>query len=491
MEDFKIDISVPTKEFKTHLEIEGNKRIFFSGKFGIGKTYFLNDFFGSKENQKKYLCVKLSPINYPVAQNEDIFQYIKYDIIDYLNHQYNIIEVLGQSYEDDKISLLQKNIFRAIQIKPKHFFKPLLLGLKQKHLVEAYESFIELTSEIEKNIKTLENFENIDEAKEFQEKTKESYLYEYDEISIFITEVLELLKELGASEENPKQKVLMIDDLDRLDPEHIFRLFNIFSVHFDPRQEQENKFGFDKIIFCGDMQNIRTIFHHKYGQDTDFSGYIDKFYSLHPFQFDNREGLKNEIRKIINKIEFEQKEYREYLDNRYLIEMFNFLIESNIISLRSLLSLNNYKLILNKKRQIKSHDEALTDKATLLFTLLKHVFGDTKTVKKIVETKLIPFLEINTNEQLIGFFLRITLPIVSYQEEVIKVKEENRQHKRHDMTYKFTIKIEYMPYSRNLMFYIVGNIETSSNISQKNKNGYIGKLLMETIEILERNQCLE
>ncbi len=44
-----IDISNPSKKFQHHLNEEANFRIFFSGKFGSGKTYFLKCFFTENE----------------------------------------------------------------------------------------------------------------------------------------------------------------------------------------------------------------------------------------------------------------------------------------------------------------------------------------------------------------------------------------------------------------------------------------------------------
>jgi len=35
-------------DFHTFLTHDQNRRIIFSGPFGIGKTYFLNEFFGEK-----------------------------------------------------------------------------------------------------------------------------------------------------------------------------------------------------------------------------------------------------------------------------------------------------------------------------------------------------------------------------------------------------------------------------------------------------------
>lgn len=40
------DISI---RFENHLTQDGNSRIIFSGQFGIGKTFFLNQFFEEKK----------------------------------------------------------------------------------------------------------------------------------------------------------------------------------------------------------------------------------------------------------------------------------------------------------------------------------------------------------------------------------------------------------------------------------------------------------
>ena len=48
-EEFKISIEELFPKFNEHLEIKNNNRILFSGKFGIGKTYFLNEFFENKK----------------------------------------------------------------------------------------------------------------------------------------------------------------------------------------------------------------------------------------------------------------------------------------------------------------------------------------------------------------------------------------------------------------------------------------------------------
>src|SRR5690606_13843847 len=109
-------------------------------------------------------------------------------------------------------------------------------------------------------------------------------IYEHD----FYTELVKnMLKKYSETEE--KENVLIIDDLDRMDPEHTFRILNVLSVNIDPIHpvQNYNKFGFDKIIVVCDNMNLRRIFEHKYGKGVDYNGYIDKYYSDAPFYFDN------------------------------------------------------------------------------------------------------------------------------------------------------------------------------------------------------------
>src|SRR5688572_22927971 len=75
----------PCKNFRQHLQVKNNSRILFSGKFGIGKTYFLQYFFNAAKEQAgdkiQYNAFHIYPVNYSIASNEDIFRYIKYDIV--------------------------------------------------------------------------------------------------------------------------------------------------------------------------------------------------------------------------------------------------------------------------------------------------------------------------------------------------------------------------------------------------------------------------
>ena len=78
-------LAYPREKFLQHLELEDNNRILFSGKFGMGKSVFLEYFFnGTKETNTpptNYTVFHLYPVNYSISSNEDIYRYIKYDLI--------------------------------------------------------------------------------------------------------------------------------------------------------------------------------------------------------------------------------------------------------------------------------------------------------------------------------------------------------------------------------------------------------------------------
>ena len=120
-----------------------------------------------------------------------------------------------------------------------------------------------------------------------------------DYVSHLLREKIETLKD-------GKRSVLILDDFDRIDPEHTFRILNVLSTHIDG--DEENKFGFDHIIIVGDIENLRNIFHHKYGAATDFWGYFDKFFTVEPYYFDNEKAIAESIPHLTQNIQYEDYE---------------------------------------------------------------------------------------------------------------------------------------------------------------------------------------
>ena len=116
---------------------------------------------------------------------------------------------------------------------------------------------------------------------------------------------------------NNKKVILIIEDLDRMDPAHLFRILNIFSAHIDrvyqyqnsSTQKEEdttysellpNKFGFNNIITVFDYNKTKSIFQHFYGQEANYDGYINKFTSHQPFFYSIDEIAREYLYKVIS-----------------------------------------------------------------------------------------------------------------------------------------------------------------------------------------------
>ncbi|MDE0243544.1 MAG: P-loop NTPase fold protein [Candidatus Kaiserbacteria bacterium] len=226
--------------FKHHLEMLRNSRILFSGKFGIGKTFFIERFF--KQYEEYYFWVRLRPTAYQIVGSEVLIETMKEDLM---------ISIMEQGGEKGPLS-----------------------GHKEKSKMKKLVKIGWKTASLLGRVNPIANFivAAIEEIKEsFGTITEEK--------------IRKMLCKVAGKE---KKKVLVIDDMDRLDPEHIFRLFNVFSLFVGEDEEKTvaKRLGFDHVIFVADYNNLRSIFHHKYGAGTDSQGYLDKFYSKEVFEYD-------------------------------------------------------------------------------------------------------------------------------------------------------------------------------------------------------------
>jgi hypothetical protein len=240
-----------------------------------------------------------------VSSNEDVFELIKFDILIQLVGKYK--DQINLEKEDFSKFLLWQMFLRE-RFKYSSFL-PTILSL--------FSQINKPANEFLKAIKDMRfDFEEFSESMEVDEKKViEEYLskieeasgtaYEMDDISKLIESLLCRLKNNIQEQEKQKHNVLIIDDLDRLDPDHIFRLFNIFYAHFEGVElsVRSNKFGFDKVIFVCDIKNIRKIYRHRYGASVDFKGYLDKFYTYMPFKFENRRFINNKLWDFINNMQ--------------------------------------------------------------------------------------------------------------------------------------------------------------------------------------------
>jgi KAP family P-loop domain len=387
---FKEVFQYPISEFKAHLEQQTNERIIFSGKYGIGKTRFLEDFF-NLENQEivyesvKYNVYRLFPTNYSIASNEDILRYIKYDIIIEMLKKSITLEEIKFSLLDTFPIYLKDNIHKVtaglVRMIPK-------LG---KEIVECFDRIDKLKEEYLKEHDELNKTPG-DRLVEYLEKmeSKDGGIYESDITTKIISEAI--------TKDETKESILIIDDIDRLDPEHVFRILNVFASHFDANtiSGNKNKFNFDKIILVCDFNNIRNIFHHRYGLEVDFMGYIDKFYSSDIYYFDNRKAITGIIKQIFNSINFEGKNGDDpnilrqfYFQNGFLADLVNLFLSQGLLSLRNIIKLY--------KRNISYHYEkiyfdsrnseiaAWMNPIMMQLKLLRDLFGDYRNMKNAFE----------------------------------------------------------------------------------------------------------
>lgn len=275
------------KEFEKHLK--SHPRTILSARFGDGKSYFL----AAAEKKLKNRCAFLTiyPVNYQVAENQDIFEYIKRDLLFQMYGQ----GMVPETYEiPDSIAsyFFLKNNWQEFA---EEFLKELsyfdasntikaTLGAAKflKAMKKKYDEFKKNGGDI--GVK-LDRF-----IAEFDKKG----IYEYDPITSILNDIIKAWKK-----EHSRRKVcLVFEDMDRIDPAHIFRILNVISAQMDygykygvsPKSSglAGNKFGVDNIVVCLDYDNLKHIFHHFYGPKACFEGYINKFsdkglfrYSLH------------------------------------------------------------------------------------------------------------------------------------------------------------------------------------------------------------------
>jgi len=367
-------------------KVEGNKRIFFTGRFGIGKTYFLKEFFISHKND--YEVFHLFPVRYQINRNEDIIDLLKYDIL---------VELLNKNkdvFEGKKIKGLTDRLALFIS-----FFREegSINGFLQ-WVVKSGNKLAELSPDplmqfLGKLGRPLQDLLNID--KEFQKFKKEYQSEDKKAVKKFVDEIKEknisetdylshLLYTKILQQKGNKCSVLILDDMDRIDPDHIFRILNVFSAHFDG---ENNKFGFDHIIIVGDIKNFESVFHHRYGEKTDFWGYFDKFFTVKPYYIDNKKIIAERIPYLVKQIKYEEDNLKNAIgESGYikllLSEILNRALAIDMLNLRQLYKPITYTFVELKKGVFSqdSFGDGLPKIVDIGIKLLIAIFGSDKDV---------------------------------------------------------------------------------------------------------------
>ena len=287
--------------FTNHLY--SHPRTILSARYGDGKSFFLSKFI--KEKKSRFVSIVLHPVNYQVMENKDIFELIKRDILFQILKE-GIIENDYTLTDSQMLTLyLQNNVLSVAEMIVPYLSAIGCDEVVTKSVLSGFAG-LQLFKKLKEKFKEFKRDNSLDKAlTSFVDKTETSVIYENDIISKIISANIVLYKK-----KHPRKKiVLIIEDLDRMDPAHLFRIMNIFSAHIDYSYKYfvtpgkymvGNKFGFDNVVFVLDYQNTKKIFNHFYGENTNFKGYIDKFCSNGHFEYSLKEETENYIYKRIS-----------------------------------------------------------------------------------------------------------------------------------------------------------------------------------------------
>ncbi|UWF81440.1 MAG: KAP family P-loop domain [Bacteriophage sp.] len=397
----EISISKETERFADFLKQKDNENIIFSGAFGIGKSYFLNNFFN--QHKDKYTGIYLTPINYSVANNEDIFEYIKVDIL------MQLLEKVPYDFEKQKISLSNAAYFYMVN-HPKDFWG---------NFFSIAEKITFGTDIIDRCITLKENIETY--AKD-NSKNEESHVKKFfDSISIekgsiyeddTITQIIRSIVSSTQTDNSPnKQIVLIIDDLDRIDPEHIFRILNILSAHNDFCGTEEHKFGFDKVILVCDIDNIRNIYSAKYGINVDFNGYIDKFYSKEVYHFDNSAEIIKNITDILFKLNSTQDiglNNSNYYSHQICHAILSTFVRNKSVNIRTLLKCINKNIKADRIINLGNKRIVSCDFPSLvIFDFIRTMFSTSKDMEAAISKLNKSNFNKDISEFILSFFISL------------------------------------------------------------------------------------
>ncbi len=280
------------QDFYYHLK--SHPRTILSAKFGDGKTYFLNKFERVAKEKNEVLFVTIHPVNYQVVDNKDVFELIKRDVL----YQITVNGMLDENIEISELAswvfYIQNNFMGVTE----SFVSYLSLLQSPSCVVTSVLTAlngVKIFRDLRQRVKDIKNKYKTEDALEaFMNKCDDTSVLEEDIVTKIIQDSIDdyRAKHMGT------RIVLVIEDMDRLDPAHLFRILNVFSAHLDTNENlfvkqqdfiTSNKFHFDNVVFVMDYENTEKIFRHFYGIDADFHGYIEKFVTKGVFKYSIRD----------------------------------------------------------------------------------------------------------------------------------------------------------------------------------------------------------
>lgn len=264
---FEIEITRELEEFQR--VFEANDRMIFSAPFGSGKSYFMDRF--AKSCSRDYYFFTLYPVNYVISPTDSIMEYVKRDIVFQLVEQ-------GLVFERLDVKAILTDMAKDLDL------TELLSFLA---LIPAAQPVVKGFFKAGTGIKPFNSFANNyqSSSKYISSFSSSGTPYDNDAITCFIKKSFENLRKL-----DKRKIVLVIEDMDRIDPGHLFTILNIFGAHVDrhyvnPQAVEPNKFGFDKMVIIMDYNSVSGMFKHRYGDSANFAGYMGKFVTTSPYRY--------------------------------------------------------------------------------------------------------------------------------------------------------------------------------------------------------------
>ena len=287
MNELFIPIDNAIERFRNHLRV--HDRTILSARFGDGKTYFLSQFMKNEDVKREYEFLTLYPVNYQVAENRDVFELIKYDLL----IQMLVKGVIAPEFELTNAQAL----VLCLQMKAPSLVEAMLPIISELQLDERSAKVVaglltakKMLTTVKRKVSEMKSTTRDNQILRFLKEIEKNPIVGQDVITGIIQTGIEQYKR----EHVGKKVVLVIEDMDRIDPGHLFRIMNVFSAHIDScyrfgevsdTDVTVNKFGLDKVVFVMHYENVQSIFAHFYGATADFQGYIRKFCSSNHFEY--------------------------------------------------------------------------------------------------------------------------------------------------------------------------------------------------------------
>ena len=246
--EFHIPIDDAKKQFIEHLKV--NPRTILSARFGDGKSYFLNSII--KDNSDEFEFLPLYPVNYQVAANRDIFELIKRDILFQLMVHKMISDRVVVTDDVALSFFIQKNGVSLAQDLIPYLAEVALTPEESSKVILAFKGLKIFKTLKDKFSKFKTEYDEDDKIDQFLQNVENGFLYEDDIVTNLIRKTIDDYRQ-----RTKKKVALIIEDLDRIDPAHLFRVLNVFSAHIDTINKYGikadgslagNKFGLDNVV---------------------------------------------------------------------------------------------------------------------------------------------------------------------------------------------------------------------------------------------------